>query len=209
MGLLMLPTMNDSANYQGNKYNYQYRMKNYNNKNAVKFLIDDITRNRENEKYEHHLLGYGALGANQFLSVEDMIATFCYVQKAYNIESRRGRRMYHEVFWFSQEELMMLNWNVVLMWHFAYEVAMEFWYKRGHQVLFAIHYDYLQGKYHIHFAVNTINYLSGAKLSTFKYDLVERGNACNVILQKYLELNKSTVTKPLYFGVYKGEIRNE
>ena len=206
MGALRLPIVNDSDKYKGNRHsNCPYPMKNYSNKNAVKFVIDDITRNRENEKYTHQLLGYGALGANQFLSVEDMIATFSYVQQAYDIDSRRGRRMYHEVYWFFSEELQLLNWNVELMWQYAYEIAMEFWYKRGHQVIFAIHYD-MQGKYHIHFAVNTINYLTGAKLGTYKKDFAEREIACNEVLQKYLQQVKSTAIKPLYFGVYKGEI---
>lgn len=206
MGALRLPRVNDSENYQGDKYNYQnYPMKNYSNKNAVKFVIDDITRNRENEKYGHQILGYGAIGANHFLTVEDMIAAFCYLQRAYDIDNRRGRRMYHEVFWFSPDEVMMLNWNVKLMWYYAYEIAMEFWYKRGHQVIFAIHYD-MQGKYHIHFAINTINYLTGAKLGTYKKDLSEREALCNTILQKYLNLVKPTVIEPLYFGVYKGEV---
>lgn len=206
MGGLRLPRTNDSDNYQGYKYNNQnYHMKNYCNKNAVKFVIDDITRNRENEKYGHQLLGYGALGVNHFLTVDEMISTFCYVQKAYDIDKRQGRRMYHEVFWFSADELEMLNWNVKMMWHYAYEIAMEFWYKRGHQVIFAIHYD-LEGKYHIHFAVNTINYLTGAKLTTYKKDLSEREILCNEILQKYLKVVKPTTVEPLHFGVYKGEI---
>lgn len=206
MGALRLLVVNGSDKYQGTKYsNHKFHKKNYTNKQAVKFVIDDITRNRENEKYAYQLLGYGALGANQFLSVEDMIATFCYVQQAYDIDSRRGRRMYHEVFWFFPEELLMLNWNVELMWNYAYEIAKEFWYKKGHQVIFAIHYD-MQGKYHIHFAVNTINYLTGGKLGTYKKDLAEREAACNVILQKYLYQVQPTVTEPLYFGVYKGEI---
>lgn len=206
MGVLRLPIVNDSKNYKGDKYNARiYPMKNYANKNAVKFVIDDITRNRENEKYAYQLLGYGAIGANQFLSVEDIIATFCYVQQAYDIDKRRGRRMYHEVFWFSLEELKMLKWNVELMWQYAYDIAMEFWYKKGHQVIFSIHYD-LQGQYHIHFAVNTINYLTGAKLATYKKDLAEREIACNTILQKYLNLVKQTTIEPLYYGVYKGEI---
>lgn len=207
MGGLMLPRVNDSENYQGDKYNnLNYRMRNYTNKQAVKFVIDDIIRNRENEKYEYQLLGYGAIGVNHFLSVEDMIAAFSYVQTAYGIDSRGGRRMYHEVFWFEPDELIKLNWDVRLMWQFAYEVAMEFFYKNGYQVIFAIHYD-LGRNYHIHFAVNTINYLTGAKLHTFKADLKEREIACNVILQKYLNIvgyiGKGKV--PFYFGVYKGE----
>ena len=211
MGGLMLPRVNDLGNYQGENYNnHTYRMRNYTNRQAIKFVIDDITRNRENEKYKYQLLGYGAVGVNHFLSVEDMIATFRYVQLAYNIENRGGRRMYHEVFWFDPNEVMRLNWDIRLMWQFAYEVANEFFYKKGHQVIFAIHYD-LNGKYHIHFAVNTINYLTGAKLHTYKNDVKERERACNVILEKYLNLAGpiSKVIQPIYFGVYKGERKNE
>lgn len=208
MGCLMLPRVNDSPNYQGDKYNNRtYRMKNYTNKNAVKFVIDDITRNRENEKYEYQLLGYGGLGVNQFLPVEDMIATFCYVQQAYDIDNRGGRRIYHEVFWFFPDELVMLDRNVELMWQFAYEISLEFFYKKGFQVVFAIHYD-MQGKYHIHLAVNTVNYITGKKLQTFKKDIKEREASCNVILKKYLNLHKTGARgkEPFYFGIYKGEI---
>lgn len=206
MGWLMLPSVNDSPNYQGDKVAVNtHFMKNYTNRNAVKYVIDDITRNRKNEKYEYQLLGYGALGANHFLSVEDMIKTFNYIQQAYDIEQRGGRRIYHEVFWFSEEELILMNWDVQQMWNFAYEVSREFFYKKGHQVIFAIHYD-IRGKYHVHFAVNTVNYITGAKLQTFKKDMKEREGGCNVILKKYLcPICSTGIREPLYFGIYKGE----
>lgn len=207
MGWLMLPSVNDSPNYQGDKVAVNtHFMKNYTNRNAVKYVIDDITRNRKNEKYEYQLLGYGALGANHFLSVEDMIKTFNYIQQAYDIEQRGGRRIYHEVFWFSDEELILMNWDVQQMWNFAYEVSREFFYKKGHQVIFAIHYD-LRGKYHVHFAVNTVNYITGAKLQTFKKDMKEREGGCNVILKKYLcpIIYSTGIRAPFYFGIYKGE----
>lgn len=206
MGWLMLPSVNDSPNYQGDKVAVNtHFMKNYTNRNAVKYVIDDITRNRKNEKYEYQLLGYGALGANHFLSVEDMIKTFNYIQQAYDIEQRGGRRIYHEVFWFSEEELILMNWDVQQMWNFAYEVSREFFYKKGHQVIFAIHYD-LRGKYHVHFAVNTVNYITGAKLQTFKKDMKEREGGCNVILKKYLcPICSTGIRAPFYFGIYKGE----
>lgn len=206
MGWLMLPCVNDSPNYQGDKViaNTHF-MKNYTNRNAVKFVLDDITRNRANEKYEYQLLGYGALGVNHFLIVEDMIKTFNYVQQAYDIEQRGGRRIYHEVFWFSEEELALMNGDIQQMWNFAYEVSREFFYKRGHQVIFAIHYDF-QGKFHVHFAVNTVNYITGLKLQTFKKDIKEREECCNVILEKYLcPINLIKIRKPFYFGIYKGE----
>lgn len=100
-----------------------------------------------------------------------------------------------------------LDRNVELMWQFAYEISLEFFYKKGFQVVFAIHYD-MQGKYHIHLAVNTVNYITGKKLQTFKKDIKEREASCNVILKKYLNLHKTGARgkEPFYFGIYKGEI---
>ncbi len=205
MGNLILPSNNDYAGYQGQSVANNFRMKNYCNKNAVKFVIDDILRNRPKETEAYNLLGYGAWGVNYFLSVEDIIATFCYVQRAYDIEYRRGRRIYHEVFWFTPEEVSRLGWNVELMWKFAKEVSYEFFYKNGFQVVFAIHYS-LQGKYHIHFAVNTINYHTGMKFNSYKQDRLDREKICNEILKKYsvrYEIDNRTV-EPLYFGIFKG-----
>jgi len=205
MGELKLPKNNNYAGYQGQSVAHNFKMKNYCNKNAVKYVIDDILRNRPIETETYNLLGYGAWGVNYFLSVEDIIATLCYVQKAYDIEHRRGRRIYHEVFWLTPEDLSSLGWNVELMWKFASEVSCEFFYKNGFQVVFAIHYS-LQGKYHIHFAVNTINFCTGMKFNSFEKDRHAREIICNEILSKYFIKDKSDSrsVKPLYFGVYKG-----
>lgn len=188
MGLLVLPIVNNSDKYQGEKRRTSYYGKGkYTNRNAVKFVIDDITRNRKFERYREQLLGYGGWGINYFLSVEDIISCFNYIQNVYDIEHRGGRRIYHEVFWFSEDELNKLGRSIEKIWNFAYEVSRSCFYEQGFQVIFAIHYD-LKLRYHIHFAVNTINYCTGAKLRSYMGDLKNRENYYNAVLQKYMEV---------------------
>ena len=198
MGMLVIPTVNNSDKYKGDKREHVYAMRNYTNPQAVKFVIDDIFRTRINEKYRDQLLAYGGIGVNYKLPVEYIIKSFEYVQNVYDIDKRKGRRMYHEIFWFSQDELLRLNRNVQRMWNFAEECARVAYYEKGFMVLFAIHTDN-EYKCHIHFAVNTINYMDGHKLRTYRYDLKERNIMFNQILQKYLNMEQIPLV-PVFFG---------
>lgn len=186
MGNLILPKCNNSSKYQGDKKKRMFYQKdNYSNRNVVKFVIEDITRSRPNEKYFSDLVGYGAKGVCYGVSPQYMVEAFKYVQAAYNIERRGGRRIYHEVYWLSNEEMQALYYDISRIWMFGMECC-EYYFNQGYQVVFAIHSDGI--KYHIHFVVNAINYLNGKKYHTSLGELTQRNVIFDDILQKYMSL---------------------
>lgn len=65
--------------------------------NVSFYCTADVTRTRENAERGSDLINYGAVGAACFHSVDNMIQKFRYVQYIHGINSRKGRRMYHEV----------------------------------------------------------------------------------------------------------------
>lgn len=153
----------------------------YKNKYAVANVIHDITRTRENELYWKDLIGTGAFGVGMNLTADEQIREFLFVQNAYNIENRGGRRMHHEIFLLSDEEAARLYYRSDLMWWFAAECA-SFYFRQGYQVVFAVHH---QGKFHVHFAVNSINYKNGNKYHTSNSELEAREYFFHQLLQKY------------------------
>ena len=62
------------------------------------------------------LFFYGAIGATRFGSTDDIIQQFCCVQNAYGIERRGGKRMYHEVFSLTDEEVAWLGNSRQMLW---------------------------------------------------------------------------------------------
>lgn len=83
--------------------------------------------------------------------------------------------MYHEVFSLLDEEVAALNWNMSLLISIAMECARKY-FEQGFQVVYAIHH---QSKVHIHFAVNSINYRTGAKFHTTKVEKAMREDLFN------------------------------
>ena len=138
-------------------------------------MIHDITRTRANEEHRNELIYCGALGCGCNIPADSMIQEFLYIQNVYNIEGRKGRRMCHEVFSLLDEEVAALNYNMSLLVSFAIECAREY-YEQGFQIVYAIHH---QSKVHIHFAVNSINYRTGAKFHTTKVEKAMREDLFN------------------------------
>lgn len=190
MGYLTLPKRDygDSI-YTGAKFKHKYVQNNYSNKEAVNNVIRDITRSRVDEQFEYQLVGYGAYG---LAVVPDlMIQQMNYVQKVNDIERRKGNRIFHEIFRFTPLEVKQLYYDYRRMIKFAYECA-ELYYGSGHQVAFAIHCQMNENlnsgtsPYHIHFAVNSINYIIGNKFHSFKGKQKEREKIFNNYSAKYL-----------------------
>ena len=94
--------------------------------------------------------------------------------------------MYHEIFSLLDEEVAGLYYNMNLLYCIAAECA-RWYFNQGYQVVFAIHH---QGRFHIHFAVNTIHYITGKKFHTTKPEKDAREMLFNQILYKYLEIAK-------------------
>lgn len=158
----------------------------YENSQVIENVVRYITRTRSSERRGDELLAYGSHGVADYLSVEVMIRQMKAVQEFYRIEQRKGRRMYHEVFSLTNEEVSRIRDFPTLI-QFANECS-SLYYRNGFQVVFAIHYE-AGGQVHIHFAVSTINFRTGAKWHSSMVDLSGRQECFNAILQKYLDRN--------------------
>ena len=109
-----------------------------------------------------------------------------YVQNLYNINSRKGRRAYHEFYLISDEEFKMLGENIDSVHYIANECC-RLYFSLGFQVAYAIHWEN-EKRLHIHFVVNTINFRDGRKWHSSMVDLQERQKIFDSILEKYLSL---------------------
>ena len=164
----------------------------YENSQVIENVVRYITRTRSSEKRGDELLAYGSHGVADYLSGEVMIRQMKAVQEFYRIEQRKGRRMYHEVFSLTNEEVSRIRDFSTLI-QFANECSLLY-FRSGFQVVYAIHYE-AGGQVHIHFGVSTINFRTGAKWHSSMEDLRGRQDCFNGILEKYLDWN---VTYPVF-----------
>ena len=196
MGLLVIPTKTNKGNYNNNGNDKHYKNKNYSNEDAVENLLHYITRTRKNEWRKGDLINYGAVGADYFHSVDDMIQQFRYIQHIHGINTRRGRRMYHEVFNLKDCELERLAYAHYILWQVGMECC-QVYYQMGHQAAFAVHWE-LEKRCHIHFAVNSISFMTGLKWHTSRPEIKEREGIFNEILRKY-QIMVTGAIEPLEF----------
>lgn len=157
---------------------------NYKNNNALENVLRYIWRIRERETRDNELLGYGGYGIPLYVDKVATITAFLKVQDMYNINSRGGRRMNHEVLNFSVKEMEELNYDINVLDSIAKECA-EVYFKTGFQVAYAIHYDPGKNSYHIHFAINAINYVNRKKFHRSLEDRAYRENSFNEIINLY------------------------
>lgn len=156
----------------------------YSNENVVENVIRYITRTRKKEDRQHELYGYGGVGVTNCISPEIMIAQIKYIQKIHGIDVRGGRRMYHETFSLCDKEFESLHYDFSIVNLFAMECCQEY-FLRGHQAIYAVHFE-PDKKLHIHFAVNTINFIDGKKWRSYMRDRSARDNKFNDILRRYI-----------------------
>lgn len=194
MGLLVIPTKGNY--YNNNGEHIYYKKESYSNVDAVENVLRYVTRTRENEERAHELINYGAVGADYFHSVDGMIQQFCYIQNIHGINSRHGRRMYHEVLNLTDCEWERLGHDAEMIWWVGMECC-QIYYQKGHQAVFAVHWE-PEKRCHIHFAVNTINFLNGLKWHTSLAEIEERGMIFNEILCKY-QIMATGAIEPLEF----------
>ena len=161
MGILI--NANGSHYFQNNQGEITRRKVDYfKNKNAVENLINYVLRTRKNEMRRADLKAWYAWGASSYSGSEEIINQFQYVQNIYGIEMRSGRKMYHFLYSFSDEERTLIGFRYTLALEIAVKQAERFW-NMGFQTVCAVH-DEFEKKLHIHFAVNAINYITGNKL---------------------------------------------
>ena len=196
MGILGIPTRTNKGSYSNNGNAIHYKNRNYTNTDAVENLIHYVTRTRENEGRGGDLITYGAAGADYFHSGDGIIQQFRYVQYIYGINSRGGRRMYHEVLNLKDCELERLGNDPEILWKVGMECC-QVYYRMGHQAVFAVHWE-PEKRCHIHFAVNSINFANGLKWHTSIAEIKEREMIFNEILRRY-QIMVTGATVPLIF----------
>ncbi len=176
MAMLVMINSKKSTVWNG----IHYDNSNFNNVDAVENLIHYVTRIRENEDRAGDLITCGAAGAGYYQTAEDMIQQFKYVQNTYRINSRKGRRMYHEVLNLLDIEAAWLNYDPFWFWKVGIECC-QIYFQLGFQAVFAVHYEESK-HYHFHFAVNSISYVDGRKWHTSFLEKNERESIFNGIL---------------------------
>jgi len=176
MAMLVMINSKKSTVWKG----IHYDNSNFNNVDAVENLIHYVTRTRENEDRADDLITCGAAGAGYYQTAEDMIQQFKYVQNTYRINSRKGRRMYHEVLNLLDNEAAWLNYDPFWFWKVGIEDC-QIYFQLGFQAVFAVHYEESK-HYHFHFAVNSISFIDGRKWHTSFLEKNQRESIFNDIL---------------------------
>lgn len=164
----------------------------YVNSNAISNVIHYVTRSRKGEYRQNELVGYGGAGVGYYLTPDEIIRQMSYVQQLYNINLRKGRRLYHEFFLIKDEEFKRLGENMYTVHNIANECC-RLYYEAGFQVVYAIHWE-KEKRLHIHFVVNVINFRNGLKWHSSKVDLKNRQEAFNCILEKYQNMIISPIS---------------
>ena len=160
---------------------------NYTNKDAIENGIRYITRTRIKEDRKNELIGWGGVGVGFYAEPELVIQQFRGVQRAYG---KDGRKIFHEVYNLMDAEFEQLFCN----YDFVYQIAVrcaEYYYLMGYQVVFAVHHAINAQKgnkgVHIHFVVNSVNYITGEKWHTGMRETYRRGIMFNQIMRDYIE----------------------
>lgn len=158
----------------------------YQNKDAVENVLRYIMRVRKYEDRANELLAYGGAGVPLYATPELMIQKFLYVQKLFHIDSRKGRRMHHEVLNLRDEEYEKLGSSIQNLYQYALNCCMVY-FEQGHQVVFAIHWERCK-RLHIHFAVNTINFITGKKWHTSMNEVADRERIFRHLLNVHIKV---------------------
>lgn len=172
----------------------------YINEDAVENVIRYITRTRKSEDREDELIAWGGMGVGCYGSPELVIEQFRAVQRAYGKETNSGRKIYHEVLGFMEDEFERMWRDYGLVYQIAEECAGRY-YSMGHQVIFAIHHAPKDGQagnkgVHIHFVINAVNFMTGRKWHTSFRQSYTRERDFN---QSMREVTNERVIEPLYF----------
>ena len=158
----------------------------YENEDAVENVVRYITRTRPGENRKDELIAYGAMGVSAYAEPEIMIQQMKYVQNFYEIERKKGARIYHEFYRFDEREQSILGNNIVYLQQIALQCC-NVYYERGYQVIYAVHYD-REKRLHIHFCVNAVSFVNGNKWHEYMNGLSQRQALFNGIAKKYMNI---------------------
>lgn len=157
----------------------------YSNSEAVSNVVHYILWDRSSEQDTSRLVSIGGCGVAYYDSPEMCILQMERVQYAYGITSRGGKRLLHEIYELTpQESALLMNDRKRLM-ELSFQMA-NYYYGQGHQVLYAVHEG--NGGYHIHFAVNAVNFWNGHKWRDNVALFQERGACFERILDQIVNV---------------------
>ncbi len=162
----------------------------YTNNDAVGNVIRYVTRTRPMEDRADELVAWGGWGIGTYQTPELSIEQFCRLQQIYRIETR-GSRIFHEVLRMTEEEWGRLGYDRGRLFQIAANCT-HYYYSQGHQAVFAVHLgkmDCLNGNrgLHIHFVVNTINFMTGNKWHSNIRENTTRQQIFNDIIWNFMD----------------------
>lgn len=162
----------------------------YTNIDAVENVVRYITRTRRTEDRADELVAWGGLGIGCYQTPELVVEQFCRLQNLHNMATRKGSRVFHEVLGITEEEFGRLEYDYGSVYQIAMKCA-QYYYAMGHQVIFAIHHAKGNSQagnkgLHIHFVVNTINFVTGNKWHTNMRENFQRQERFNEILFNFM-----------------------
>lgn len=169
----------------------------YKNPDAVELVIRYVSRTRTGEKRQADLIAMGGCGIPLVLGVDAIIRSFCYVQDFNRISKRGGRRLYHEVYSFSDEDYMNLNCDIRKVEEIGRKICQSY-YEQGFQSIYAIHYEPMK-HLHIHIVVNAISFVTGKKYHASK-EITEQKRGLYDSFYHVEMLRTPIMIQPIYFA---------
>lgn len=134
----------------------------YHESSAVENVIKYETRKNRNPKND--LVAYGGIGVWEFLGIDSMCNQIRAVQQMHARKGDLGRYIDHEIFSLTSEAGQLIQKKRLDIDAIAREMAYDFYEKDHCQVVYAVHRPSGEDAHtHIHFAVNTVNYMDGNK----------------------------------------------
>lgn len=184
-----MPVLRDMGKWNNNKDSYHGNTAYYKNEDAVEKVLRYISRTRWNENRVSDLICIGGAGIDISAPIEEIIREFLTIQIFYKIDDRKGRRLIHLTYSFSDDEFnIRLNRNYALVNLIARNIS-AYYFAMGFQVFYGVHDDATKHT-HIHFAISSINYLDGKKYHAGGESFKEMQSVFNQIFEEICAMDK-------------------
>lgn len=146
-------------------------------KNVIKY------GDRNSKKTKDDLIASGGVGVMEFLGSKNTASQFAAIQQLRTRKGDPGRYLDHEFFSFSQDGERLIRENNLDIDEIAREMAYDFYETDHCQVTYDVHCPPGEkGHLHIHFAVNTVNFVTGHKRRENMWQTRERELRFNKIV---------------------------
>ena len=156
----------------------------YKRKGDVGYGIRYILRQRSDKAKEGDLIAWGAYGLPVWEEADGIIQAFADIQKRHTRKGWFGNYLDHEIYDFSpyeEESMKRKGTNVVKL---AEKMARDI-YRENHSVVWALHGT--ETGLHVHFIVNTVNFMDGNKRHENKIRTRQREKRFQAIVERELQ----------------------